>query len=27
MGRLACQHLGNIPDYAWEAAAASGKVA
>jgi len=27
MGHLACQHLGNIPDHAWEAAAASGKVA
>ena len=27
MGRLACKHLGNIPDVTWEAAAASAKVA
>ena len=27
MGHLACKHLGNIPDFAWEAAAASAKVA
>jgi hypothetical protein len=27
MGRLACKHLGNIPDFAWEAAAASAKLA
>jgi hypothetical protein len=27
MGPLACMHLGNIPDFAWEATAASAKVA
>ena len=27
MAHLACKHLGNIPDFAWEAAAASAKVA
>jgi hypothetical protein len=27
MGHLACKHLGNVPDFAWEEAAASAKVA